>query len=439
MTFGDRIYELHKICDKIAKEKSLNKKRAIISAVPTELQSDFQYILEILDGKHPLGYIYYAPRAPTQTEWIQFGDMTFREYCRLLYKPLDEQAVDKEYIRYICNQRVIESDFVASVLNGTLDLGIDTRLLDIDIQTLMSPQEFDSRLSGYLPYDTVYYATECLQGVRCIARYIYGEWIFTSDEGKRLRVSFDMEGVSKKHIYDGYIMGIPETQHSVIISNICNDTEKSTWEINRNSEYMTYRSSVNRLSNKKFQHEKIFTINDILSPSPYFERRMWLSIMHPASPNVRILPVLSAFSRSQLEQESVRLIDTVNKYGGQGILVYNGNASYTHGKTDDVLLIRDLPSLEMTVIDTIEGSGEFAGLVGALQCMATLSDGTIVTAAVNEGFSVEQRCVWAFDAKEIIDKTILVSYFSLQRLTKSAVQKVYSATFAKFKSIVNTE
>ena len=58
MVLSERIKKLNGICSSLIATSSLNEKRNIVNSIDDELKDDFQYILEILAGKHKLYYTY---------------------------------------------------------------------------------------------------------------------------------------------------------------------------------------------------------------------------------------------------------------------------------------------------------------------------------------------------------------------------------------------
>lgn len=58
MTLGQRISIFESVFIDLQNTNSRLEKEQIISTIPAELQDDWQYILEILAGKHKLGYTY---------------------------------------------------------------------------------------------------------------------------------------------------------------------------------------------------------------------------------------------------------------------------------------------------------------------------------------------------------------------------------------------
>ena len=58
MYLKDRIYLLQNYITYIQATDSRNEKEGIINRMVPDVKDDFYYILEILDGKHKLGYTF---------------------------------------------------------------------------------------------------------------------------------------------------------------------------------------------------------------------------------------------------------------------------------------------------------------------------------------------------------------------------------------------
>ena len=87
MVLTQRLDRLDYICNNLSITPSLNEKREIVANIPAELKDDFNFILEILAGKHKLGYTYtYGPNNVQPTE--EQMNMTLREYLAPLWEPL---------------------------------------------------------------------------------------------------------------------------------------------------------------------------------------------------------------------------------------------------------------------------------------------------------------------------------------------------------------
>lgn len=414
MTLYERMRELSGICERISKKSQLTDKQRTIKRIPVALKDDFYFILELLNGNRPLGYKYYAPRADTYDDWERCKDMTFREYLELLWEPMKKNLINADYIRYICNQRVLMPNFVSSVLNRTMRLGITLGTANDIVLHPMEPIELTLSIYNALTSDTTYFVTEQVAGTRCIAMYLNNDWKFIISDEKLRHIKFDMTGLNTKYVYDGVISNVKQTQQSVLIDNVVNcDAMRTNWQINADSSYTIFRKTKTVVDEQEFNKEYIYNVFDIAYNAPFYERRMWLSSIRPASPNVRIVPLLSIYNKRDLGIGIMEQLNTVHKLGGTGIIINTGNRVYEYEKTDACLSVTDVSSMYMKVSDVVEGAGKYAGIVGAIVCDGKLDDGSSVTATVADGLTIEQRYRWAFNPSDIIGKVVEVNYFAL--------------------------
>lgn len=130
MILSERIEHLEKIFDDLQSTNSRIKKEQIIKAIPAELKEDFQYILEILAGKHKLGYTYRMTRAELGAD--MYYEMTFKEYIQPLFEPMKSNNFTDLNIILAMNHCQYRQDLIASIVNRTLRLGIGPSRLPKD-------------------------------------------------------------------------------------------------------------------------------------------------------------------------------------------------------------------------------------------------------------------------------------------------------------------
>ena len=82
MYLKDRIYLLQNYITYIQATDSRNEKEGIINRMVPDVKDDFYYILEILDGKHKLGYTFV--NRYNKVEHVE-TDITFRKYIEPLF------------------------------------------------------------------------------------------------------------------------------------------------------------------------------------------------------------------------------------------------------------------------------------------------------------------------------------------------------------------
>lgn len=423
MTIGQRFEMFDKIIKDLQSTNSRIEKEQIIKAIPSELKEDFQYILEILAGKHKLGYTYRMTRAELGAD--MYYEMTFKEYIQPLFEPKKSNNFTDLNIILAMNHCQYRQDLIASIVNRTLRLGIGPSRLPKDGLAPMLAKKFeDIKLK-----DDVYYITEKLDGNRCIARYDGSKWLFTSRNGKSLKVNIDMGDLPTDVVYDGELLSSQQTY----------DSNSAYLSIINGEKIKPYRGQFNRTSgviNSKYENKDlVYNIFDVMTDDSYSMRRQYLdSIINRVSPETRILPVLAKIN-CNYENTIGRMLDEMTEAGAEGLMLNNGAALYQHKRTNDLIKVKNTYTIDMFVKDWEYGQGKYDGMVGALQCVAITEDGKHIEASIGAGLSDEQRMLWADDPALIIGKIVEVSYFSMSQSSGTYGTKLYSLRFPRLKRV----
>ena len=150
---------------------------------------------------------------------------------------------------------------------------------------------------------------------------------------------------------------------------------------------------------------------------------------------VRILPTLKVYNKSIDDAGLNELLSDIVKSGGEGLMVNTGSGLYVPKRTDDLLKVKQVQTMDMKVVDTELGTGKYFLCVGTLYCEAVLPNGDKISCAVGTGLSDEQRTRWAMYPMEIIGKIVEVSYFSLSQSKTSYGTTMYSLRFPRLKKV----
>lgn len=87
MKLSERIDYLRYICDSLQETDSRMEKLQIIYDMDDNVKDDFTYILEILDGRRPLGYTFVAQYIGEMSEEDVQQELTFKQYIEPLWLP----------------------------------------------------------------------------------------------------------------------------------------------------------------------------------------------------------------------------------------------------------------------------------------------------------------------------------------------------------------
>lgn len=176
MTLGQRISIFESVFIDLQNTNSRLEKEQIISTIPAELQDDWQYILEILAGKHKLGYTYRE--LPDKRADNSYLNCTIKQYIAPLYEPMNSNNFTDLNTYMAMIQCQYKADFIAPIVNRTLRLGIGPSQLPKDGLAPMLAKKFEDVILN----NSVYYITEKLDGNRCIARYDGSKWLFIKSQ-----------------------------------------------------------------------------------------------------------------------------------------------------------------------------------------------------------------------------------------------------------------
>ena len=410
----ERIDKITELFTKLEATTSRNEKIELLEryrAQDEQLADDIDHALEILDGRHKIGFTFRPlknPNAVICPEW------TLWEFLARLYKMEDHSArsiwhVEHSYGPY--------GEFVASLVNRTWRLGIGKSRLEKQAISPMLAKKFEPK-KPVKGFTGPYLITEKLDGNRCIAAFNHavGDWEFYSRSGKPMRVYFDMGSLPIWHIYDGEVMTRKQYLHP------------SQENFNGAS------GVVNSHSEDK---DLVYIIFDIIDTSEeYTFRRGLLDILSPLSSDaVIILPVLGkANTWAELVELAPQLRNEVTSRGGEGVMINVGDARYQQKRTDALLKYKDVFSMDMRVVGLTEGTGKHEGLVGALECVAE-GDGKKYQCSVGSGLTDWMRVNWANDSRGIIGKIVEVEYFSISQDANARGTNVYSLRFPRLKRV----
>lgn len=412
MQLSRRIIAITDLFGKLEATTSRNEKVMLIEqakAQDIQLATDIDYALEILDGRHKIGFTFHAVRNPD----ISIDEnQTLEQFLARLYDMPNHSESAIWNVEYSFGAY---GPFVENLVNRYWRLGIGKSQLAKQSTSPMLAKKFDPN-KPVKGYKGPYYITEKLDGNRCIAAYNQqvGDWEFYSRSGKPMRVYFDMGNLPIWHIYDGEVM-----------------TRKQF--VDPSQENFNGASGViNSHSNDK---DLIYIIFDLMDTDESYTVRRALLNNLVGTDRVRILPVLGMCGTwEELTVLAPCLRDAVTSRGGEGVMINVGNAKYQQKRTDVLLKYKDVFSMDMRVIGLTEGTGKNEGLVGALECVAE-GDGKKYQCSVGSGLTDWMRINWANDSRGIIGKIVEVEYFSVSQDSSARGTNTYSLRFPRLKRV----
>ena len=420
ITMNERIQIFELLFDALQSTNSRIEKELEVKtflAVYPELKEDWIYILETLDGKHPIGWT-FVPRVNVNEMGRMFNSVKeMIHYCETVPNKTQLYTADRE------RGLNLYGEFLAPIVNRTLRLGIGKSLLDKSDITPMLAKKYEG---GFLSGDFV--ITEKLDGNRCVAAFNKesGRWEFYSRSGKPMKVDFDMSGFDTDLIYDGEVMSEAQTELSIKrYDSILNDTDFAHATFDAQLQFNKTSGLINSHgSNKK---GLIYNVFDIVDASPYYERREMLSKFDPTG-DVRILPTLYIGDDKQVINS---LLGRMTQMGGEGIMLNRINRGYEHKRSDALLKYKQVQFMDMKVTGWYMGTGKYAGLVGGISCVLHTEDGKTITCDVGSGLSDAQRISWAADPSKIVGKIVQIGYHEMTQSEENLGTHTYSLRFPR--------
>lgn len=435
LTLTKRINYFEYLFELLQETNSRNEKEDIVNTIPDELKSDWEYILECLTNRVVFGYKMSSMRFMVMFRGLLPENRTIKDILKFLQGPKEDADLSNLRIVTYLNALTEEQyDFFEPIVDKTLRLGIGQSLLQKDDFSAMLAKKFEGQIKSS---SQGYFITEKLDGNRCIAHYDGTKWVFTSRNGKPMHVDFDMTGLPTEFTYDGEVLSPEQVELSnKIYSRVIYGKVDAG---SKHNQFNTTSGLINRHdTNKKL----VFNIFDIQDNASYYYRREFIDNLAnklaaiERKNDVRILPTLGKYNNYSSFDECVyNILDMVTEMGGEGIMINLGNASYEHKRTDSLLKLKKVKTIDMLVTGIEWGSGKYEGQIGAITCSSETDDGKHITCSVGTGLSDDQRFDWAIHPENIKGKIVEVAYFEISQNKDQLGTNFYSLRFPRLKKV----
>lgn len=444
MNVVDRMIELRNLFISLEHTSSKIEKEMNISQLKKrcpELEDDLNFCFEVLAGMHKINFtLNVSDRCPGCGHSLITDGFCYNKECSC-YDPVGKEYLPKITFKQFCQPLFDMTDhsylsvnhintlfrgygwFLNSLFNREWRLGIGPSQLEkADISPMLA-KKYDP---DKIPIDDEYFLTEKLDGNRCVARYNVqlSKWEFFSRSGKSLKVSFDMKDLPKEYIFDGEILSIDQIE---------NPSQEN---------FNTLSGIINSKQSDKTR--LIYVIFDLMMNISYKERSPVIreicarKLKNNPSSNVKILPLLAICNKQDLNKTVQYYLDYITSRGGEGVMINLGSWTYQHKRTDKLLKVKNVYTMDMEVINVLPGTGKYTGLVGSLECMICSKNGEPeYHCLVGSGLSDWERKQYSTHPEKIIGKIVEVAYFSLSQDKNTRGTLSYSLRFPRFKGVRN--
>ena len=330
------------------------------------------------------------------------------------------------YIRFLSEDEEIR-EFLKSIITKSLKLGIDVKTVNKvygkDFISVLDVMLGTSIEKCKIPEGTYFYISQKLNGSRCF--YYKGKLytrqgkIYTGCEHiiqdiKRLDSDYNLDEC--EWVYDGEL---------ILKDNSLTDSE-------------AFQKGVGIANSDKENKEELkFVIFDTLptdafengkSKSIYGSRKSILQnyaqrIQAFKLSNIEVVPM---FYEGTDQSEIWKWLDYAEENDMEGIMI-NLNTPYECKRTKNLIKVKKFYTLDLKVVDAVEGDGRLKGTLGAL-----VVDYKGNTVNVGSGFSDEQRKDFWENKDSIIGRVIEVKY---KEITKNKDTGLESLQFPVFVSL----
>lgn len=363
-----------------------------------------------------------------ETESCDYDLLDLFDYVKAHNTGTDDNiAFVQWYIQKLTNDEELQ-DFIKSIITKSLKLGVDVKTVNKvygkDFIPVLNVMLGTSIEKCKIPEGTWFAISQKLNGSRCF--YYKGKLytrqgkIYTGCEHiiKNIeRLDSDYDITEKwEWVYDGEL---------VLKNTSLSDSE-------------AFQKGVGIANSDKENKEELkLVIFDTIpteqfeagqSRSPYQARKILLENYSQRIKALRLnnIEIVPMFYEGTDQSEIWKWLDYAEENDMEGIMI-NLDAPYQCKRTKDLIKVKKFYTLDLKVVDAVEGDGRLKGTLGAL-----VVDYQGNTVNVGSGFSDEQRKEFWENKDSIIGRVIEVKY---KEITKNKDTGLESLQFPVFVSL----
>lgn len=390
--------------DELQMDNSRNYKEIVVADFLQhypELKDDFDFVFEVLAGKHKLGYTLYDAKLD-YSEQFDFDNKTIKEFAEYI-----KTDVKSDYeIQCACEIIPVEiREFIINLFNRTYKLGYSNKDAQITDTSPMLAKKYPDDYNA----NEIYYIQEKLDGNRCIAHYNFTEekWEFTSRSGKPLKVNFDMSWADTSNIFDGEIM----------------TRDKA------GSRDFTTTSGV--INSKYLDKSKLhYFIYDIVDKDLTYKDRLGILdkyLNYGTGNDCTILKVLDITNTKDAENIIEKYLNDITSKGGEGLILRRADGKYEIGKRSaNLLKVKRTQTMDLRIVGWNEGKGKYEGMIGSFVCRTDDCEIQVDVAGISDDIRADSPFNY-------LNRIIEVAYFDISVNKQTGQKSLRFPRFVRFR------
>lgn len=409
--------EVIKIFKQIQGTSGLNDKKAIIIA--NKDNEVFKQCLKfLLDGNVVTGISSKKLSKKVSVNINNTFNNTFEDCISYLEKNNTGTDVDIARIQYFINSQPKElQEFYEQMITKKFRLGADAKLVNKCIPGLIPT--WDVQLgSSYekmkLKEGTWFSLSQKLNGNR--ASFYNGKLI--SRQGKEFtgmqHIISDLEQLGMGWFYDG----------ELIRKNIDNLSDGENFRIGTG----IINSDLKSKNEIKFVIFDYFPESDIKkkeSTAKYKLRREILNKLREVieEKNLKNIEVVTMVYEGTDQSQIMKWLDYAVEHGWEGLML-NKDATYKCKRTTDLIKIKRFYTMDLPVVEVLEGEGRLKGTLGAL--VVKYKDNTV---NIGSGFDDKTRKRFWENRESLIGRVVEVKYKEISKDKKTGLESLQFPIF----------
>lgn len=397
----------YKILEKIKNTSSSNEKQGIL-----EQNKNDELLKEIL-------YFVYNPYFKTGLSSKKIKKKIAPTEYRLLLDPESSITYIFNYLKdhntgtdqdiahvqwYIRNYNEGCPEIVEQILTQTLKIGMTAKSInkvwedlipEFDIMLAEKYWEKMDKLEMSKPEIII---TQKLDGVRCVALKSGNNVELLSRSGQQMTGFIEVEQELRTlpdGVYDGEMLADASIDNSLDLfsTTIMTARTKSNNKINMSYNVFDYVKNISDF------------MNGNLNENCRNRKKELENIVKTGNcKHIKYVPVLydGVYNGSIID----KMLNTVLELKGEGLMINLVDAPYQKKRTNDILKVKKMQTVDLRVVDLFEGKGTFKGTLGGVVVNFKGSQ-----VGVGSGFSNDQRNDFWQHPEKIFGKIVEVQYF----------------------------